>query len=178
MPRNFPKCASRQSPVAPSPCSTMTSIAVWAEARSVTATRPSQRMTSGPVCAEDAGGEVLGGGGEVRPAEMRCRADRSEQVLAEGEVQHLLFRDGEDDGPPAVDRLELRRREALVRPLLHRERREEVLAEDRVLELRRLAEQIHELLAVLDDDRRLGRGRKVADPAAHGVGLRRRLPKA
>ena len=118
-----------------------------------------------------AGREVLRRRREVRPAEVRRRADRRQQVLDEREVQHLLLRDGEDRRAPAVHRLELLGGEALIGALLHREGREEVLAEDRVLELGGLAEQVDELLAVLDDDRRLGLGGDVADRGAHANGL-------
>jgi hypothetical protein len=72
---------------------------------------------------------------------MRRGADRGEQVLHEREVEHLLLRDGENDVAPAVDRLELPGGEALIDSLLHGERGEEVLAQDRVLELRRFSQQ-------------------------------------
>ena len=78
-------------------------------------------------------------------------------------MQHLLMRDLEDDLPPARDGLELLGREALVDASLHGERGEEVLAHDGVLELRGFAEQVDELLAVLDDYWRLGWRETLAD---------------
>ena len=118
-----------------------------------------------------AGGEVLRRRREIRPAQVRRRADRSEEVLDEREVQHLLLRDGQDRRAPAVHGRELLGGEPLVDPLLHREGGEEVLAEDGVLELGGLAQEVDELLAILDDDRWLGLGRDLADRAAHATGL-------
>src|SRR6185295_61632 len=87
---------------------------------------------------------------------MRCRADRREHVLHEREVQHLLGADVGDRPPPASDGLELLRREPLVLALLERERREQVLAHDPVLELGGLTQHVDQRLAMLDDELGLG----------------------
>ena len=101
---------------------------------------------------------VVGGRRQVGPAEVRRRADRREQVVHEREVEHLLGRDVRDRGPPAVDRRQLAPCQPLVLALLERERREQVLAHDPVLELGRLAQHVDQRLAMLDHERRLGRG--------------------
>jgi hypothetical protein len=49
-------------------------------------------------------------------------------------VEHLLFRDVEELAAPASRRLQLRRREAVVLAVLHRERRVQVLAHHELLE--------------------------------------------
>jgi hypothetical protein len=77
---------------------------------------------------------------------MRRRADRGEHVLHEGEVQHLLGGDLCDLPAPAGDGLELLGGEAFVDALLERERREEVLAHDPVLDLGGLAQHVDERL--------------------------------
>ena len=96
------------------------------------------------------------GCGQIWPGQMRRRTDRGEHVLHEREVQHLLGGDVGDRVAPAGDGVEFLRREPLVRALLERERREQVLAHDPVLELGGLAQHVDERLAMLDDERRLG----------------------
>lgn len=73
------------------------------------------------------------------------------------------MRDLKDDLPPTGHRLQLLSREALVDALLHGERGEQVLTHDGVLELRGLPEEVNQLLAVLDNDRRLGWREALAD---------------
>jgi hypothetical protein len=93
--------------------------------------------------------------GQVGPGQMRRRADRREHVLHQREVEHLLGGDVGDRPPPAGDGLELLRCEAFVLALLQRERREQVLAHDPVLELGGLAEHVDQRLAMLDHEGRL-----------------------
>ena len=91
---------------------------------------------------------------EVRPAQRRRRADGREQVLDQGQVEHLLLGDVDELAAPAPDRLELGRGQALVVAVLHRKRRVQVLAHHELLERGRLAERVDERLAVLEDHRR------------------------
>jgi hypothetical protein len=76
------------------------------------------------------------------------RADRGEHVLHEREVQHLTGGDVGDRAPPAGDGVELLGREPFLRALLERERREQALAHEPVLELGGLAEHVDERLAL------------------------------
>ena len=87
---------------------------------------------------------------EVRPGEARGGADRRQEVLDERQVEHLLRADLEQRLAPALDRDELLRRQALADVLLERERGEQVLEHDQVLELRGLAERVDQRLAVLE----------------------------
>ena len=61
--------------------------------------------------------------------------------------------DGEDGRTPTFDGCEVLGRERLVRFGLDAEGGVEVLAHQRVFELRRLTEQVRQRLAILDDDR-------------------------
>jgi hypothetical protein len=70
-------------------------------------------------------------------------------------VQHLLGGDVGDRAPPSGDGVELLGSEPFVGALLERERREQVLAHDRVLDLGGLAQHVDQRLAMLDDERRL-----------------------
>ena len=103
----------------------------------------------------DPGWVALGLVGHVGPAHERGRAHGGEQVLDQGPVEHLLGRDAQDRRPPPLHRLEL----VLAQPgpglRLEAEGGVQVLAHEPVLELGRLAEEVGELLAVLDDDLRL-----------------------
>ena len=67
-------------------------------------------------------------------------------------MEHLLGRDGQDHRPPPLDRLQLGLSQARPHLRAQAERREQVLGHEAVLELGRLAEQVRQLLAVLDDD--------------------------
>jgi hypothetical protein len=110
--------------------------------------------------------------GQVRPRQMRSRADRREHVLHQREVQHLLGGHVSDRPAPARHGLELLRLEPLVLALLERERREQVLAHDPVLDLGGLAQHVDQLLAMLDHERRLG----LRPPAAQRQHLREATP--
>ena len=108
-------------------------------------------------------GRVVGGGmREVRPGQVRGAADGGQQVLHQGQVQHLLGGDVADVLAPALDRLRLFGAQALGFGLLQRERGVQVLAHDAVLEFGRLAQHVVQRLAVLDHQRRLGRGQPAA----------------
>ena len=108
-------------------------------------------------------GRVVGGGmREVRPGQVRGAADGGQQVLHQGQVQHLLGGDVADVLAPALDRLRFLGAQALVLGLLQRERGVQVLAHDAVLELGGLAQHVVQRLAVLDHERRLGRGQPAA----------------
>src|SRR5688500_3017915 len=72
---------------------------------------------------------------EVRSADPRRRADGGEQVVHLSEVEHLLARDLVEGPTPPLDVREAPLLDALVGRLLEAERREQVLAGDRVLEL-------------------------------------------
>jgi hypothetical protein len=78
-------------------------------------------------------------------------------------VEHLLGGDRQDDAPPALDRLELLLGQARPHLCPEAEGGVEVLAHGQLLDLGRLAEEVRQLLAVLDDD---GRRRHAADPNA------------
>jgi hypothetical protein len=109
---------------------------------------------------------------------VRRGADRGEHVLHEREVQHLLGGDVGDRAAPERDGLELLRRDSFVLALLERERREQVLAHDPVLELGGLAEHVDQCLAMLDHKRRLGvrasaaRRQRLSEATAPGAGDR------
>ena len=89
-------------------------------------------------------------------------ADAGEQVLDERQVQHLLGGDVGNRLSPAVDRLELRLGQPFVEGLLQRERGVQVLTHDGVLELGGQAQHVDQRFAMLDDERRLGRGPRAA----------------
>jgi len=100
--------------------------------------------------------------GQIRPAKVRRRANRGQQVLHQREVQHLLACDAEDGPPPPQDRLEFLGGKPFSLALLEGKGREEVLAHDAVLKLRRLAQHVDQCLAMLDDKRSLRRGKPAA----------------
>ena len=80
-------------------------------------------------------------------------------------MQHLLDRDPGEHLVPARDRIGLLSRQTLVRAGLQAEARVQVLAHDQVLDLRRLYQQVPQVLAVLDDKLRLGhQGSRQARP--------------
>ena len=116
---------------------------------------PERRRPERHECQVHPGGIVVRGCREVRTREVRSRSDRRQQVVHEREVEHLLGRHVRDRGPPAVDRRQLAAGQSLVLALLERERREQVLAHDPVLELGRLAQHVDQRLAMLDHKRRL-----------------------
>jgi hypothetical protein len=94
----------------------------------------------------------------IGTGEVGRRADRRQQVVHEREVEHLLGRHVRHDPPPAVDGRELALRQPFIGALFERERGEQVLTHDPVLELGRLAEHVDQRLAMLDHERRLGAG--------------------
>jgi hypothetical protein len=73
-------------------------------------------------------------------------------------VQHLVHGDAQERSPPARDRRRLVVRQPVTRTALEAVGREEVAAQDAVLDLRRLREQIGELLTMMGDDRRFSHG--------------------
>lgn len=93
---------------------------------------------------------------EVGAREVGRGADRDEQVLDEGEVQHLLLGDLVQRPRPALGQCRLLLGDALARVTLERERREQVLADDQLLELGRLGERVDQRLAVFDAQLWLG----------------------
>lgn len=105
----------------------------------------------------DSGGVVVGRLGHVRPAQVGGGAHRREDVVDQGQVQHLLGGDMRDLLAPAAYHLHLDTGEAFVGALLEREGGEEVLAHDGVLELGGLAEHVDQRLTMLDHKRSLGR---------------------
>jgi hypothetical protein len=119
---------------------------------------PQRRLTERQQGQVHAGRVVGGGLREVPPGQVRGRADGGQQVLHQRQVQHLLGGDVRDVLAPALRRLGFFLGEALGLGLLQAERGVQVLAHDPVLELRRLAEHVDQRLAVLDDERGLGRG--------------------
>ena len=65
------------------------------------------RLAEGHQCQVHARRIVVRGCRQVRPGQVRRRADRGEHVLHEREVQHLLGGDVGDRAPPAGDGVEL-----------------------------------------------------------------------
>ena len=96
----------------------------------------------------------LGAVREVGAAHVRRRADRRQDVVDERPVQHLLRGDLEERPPPALDGFELRRRQTGADVRSQAEGGVEVLAHRHVLDLGRLAQQVRQLLAMLDHDLR------------------------
>ena len=88
----------------------------------------------------------------VRPGDVGGRSDCREEVVDERPVQHLLGSNAEDGGTPTLERRDVLGRQGRIGPRLEAERGVEVLAHQRVFELGRLAEQVRERLAVLDDN--------------------------
>ena len=83
---------------------------------------------------------------EIGPIEVRRGADRSQDVGGQREMQHLLLGDVDDRLLPRVNAAELLGRYSLADVALQRELGVEVLAEQAVLELTGLSEQVHQLL--------------------------------
>jgi hypothetical protein len=106
-------------------------------------------MASVGSCGSDARRVGVGRHREVRAGQARRRPHGGQQVLDDGEVEHLLLADRQQGLPPALHRRELLRRQALVHLLLERVRRELVLEHDQVLQLGRLAERVDQRLPVL-----------------------------
>ena len=77
-------------------------------------------------------------------------------------MEHLLGGDVQDHPPPTGDRIQLLVCQPFIELLLERERREQVLTHDSVLELGGLTEHVNQCLAMLDHERRLGRGLSAA----------------
>ncbi len=99
-----------------------------------------------------AGREVIRALREVRPGEGERGPDRGHHVADQGQVQHFLDGDPAQDLVPARDSSRLPLREALVGVALQAEVGVQVLAHDHVLELRRLGQQVPQVLPMLDDD--------------------------
>jgi hypothetical protein len=87
---------------------------------------------------------------EVRPRQRRRGPDGRHDVHDQREVQHLLDRDPGHGLLPSRDRVSLPGGQALVGAGPKAETRVQVLAQDHVLDLRRLDQQAPQLLAVLD----------------------------
>ena len=68
-------------------------------------------------------------------------------------MQHLLLRDIHQAVTPALDELHLFGAQSLALRLLEREGGEQVLAQDQVLELGRLAERVDQRLAMIEQHR-------------------------
>ena len=84
--------------------------------------------------------------------EARRLADRSQEVGDDAEVRHLLARNLEDGGLPPTYLLELPvAHAAFVVVLLERRSREQVLAQNVVLDLGGLGKQFGELTTADDD---------------------------
>ena len=111
----------------------------------------------------DARREAVGRHREVRAGEAGRRADGRQEVLGQGEVEHLLLGDLQQGRPPAPDGLEHLGRHSLTDVPLQRERREEVLEHDQVLQLGGLSERVDQRLAVLEPGPRC-----VTPSSAHG----------
>src|SRR5256885_7197162 len=88
--------------------------------------------------------------GEVRPFEMRRRADRRQDVRGQGQVQHLLLDDVDESGFPRLDPRQLLGGDALRDAPLQRKLGVEVFAQEAVLQLTGLAQQVDELLPALN----------------------------
>ena len=111
---------------------------------------PEGGLVEGQELDPDAGRIAVRRHREVRAGQARRGPDRRQEVLRQRHVEHLLRGDLEESPAPAPDRGERVSRQALVDVLLERERREQVLEHDQVLELGRLAERIDQRLAVLE----------------------------
>ena len=114
-------------------------------------------------------GQVLRGAREVRPGQTWRGTDRAHHVRDKREMQHLFHRDPGEHLVPARDRIGLLGRQALVQAGLQAEARIQVLAHDQVLDLRRLYQQVPQMLAMLNDKFRLGHhGSRQARPDDSG----------
>ena len=91
----------------------------------------------------------------VRPAHIRGRPDRGEQILNQGPMQHFLPGDAEDHPPPPLDRSKLTSPYSRTRRALKTERRVQVLAHQAMLKLGSQGQKIGQLLAVPHHDGRL-----------------------
>ena len=91
----------------------------------------------------------------VRPADIRGRPDRSQQVLDHGPVQHLLGGDAEDHRAPPLHGRKLISPQPRACRAFQAERGVEVLAHQAMLKLSSLGQQIGQLLAVFHYDGRL-----------------------
>src|SRR5439155_495179 len=162
---NWPKCASFQCPRGPSPCSRISSMARCAEATSVTETSSGQPKYCWVACAR--GGPTNSDSSPNFSA--RCAMPASmDRYTCPTVAKSWLRGDVEDVLAPALDRLGFGGGQALVGGLLQAERGVQVPAHDPVLELRGLAEHVDQRLAVLDDERRLGRS--LAAPSSDHLG--------
>jgi hypothetical protein len=94
---------------------------------------------------------------KVWPVEMGRRPDRGEQVGGQGQMQHLLLGHLDEHGLPGGHLGQLLEAQPLISAALEGELGEQVLTHQPVLQLTGLGEQPHELLAVLDSQRRLDR---------------------
>ncbi len=88
----------------------------------------------------------------VRAGHVRCRPHGREDVVDERPVEHLMGRYAEHHRAPPFDGLEVFRRQRLVGLGLQAEGGVQVLAHQPVFELGRLAQEVGERLAILDDD--------------------------
>ena len=96
----------------------------------------------------DPGWEVARALREVGAAQVGRRPDRGHHVRHQRQMEHLLDRDSPQDLAPPLDRLRLFAGQALAGPILEAELREQVLAHDHVLQLRRLLQQEPQILAM------------------------------
>jgi hypothetical protein len=105
---------------------------------------------------------------QVGPAHIRGRPHGREQVLHHRPMQHLLTGDGQDHLAPALYRLQLILPKTGTRRALEAERSVEILAQQAVLKLSTLAEQVGQLLAVPHHNARLPHKRTIS-PAMAGL---------
>ena len=94
----------------------------------------------------------------VGAGDIRCGSDRGQQVVHHRPMQHLLRGDGQQHTTPAFNRLELADRESWARMGAQAEGRVQVLPHGQMFDLRCLAQQVRQFLAVLDHDRCRGHG--------------------
>jgi hypothetical protein len=94
---------------------------------------------------------------KVRPVQVGRGPDRGEQVGGQGQVEHLLLRHVDEHLLPGGHLGQLLVADPFVNAALEGELGEQVLTHQPVLQLTGLREQPHELLAVLDSQRRLDR---------------------
>lgn len=87
---------------------------------------------------------------------MRGAADGGRDVGDQRKMRHLLDCDRHDRSTPAADRGQLSFADILLDGALETEGGEQIAAHEIVFDLGGLGEQIKQLLAALDGDRRLG----------------------